>query len=127
VILSCPTLPFNPTFNIVDDDMQQTLKPIAPHSMSISPTGHVLLSMDTALARDCLGWGKNHDYELGTGKRGVVGSPTVLQDANGQRLMLRSRKAREVKDMQGKVWKRNVEVQEELVAGHGNSAIYWRL
>ncbi|KAG2028224.1 hypothetical protein BDR03DRAFT_1030773, partial [Suillus americanus] len=51
----------------------RTMSPILPHAISVSPTGHVLLTLDTqahggpgGLGRDLVVWGTNHDYQLGT-------------------------------------------------------------
>lgn len=105
-----------------------------PETISISPTGHVLLSLDTRLragpgggGRDVIAWGANLDYQLGTGKRGSVATPTVIQTVDGGRFMLQSKRAREVRDMQGQVWKKGVEVEQRAVAGWNNSVVYWRV
>jgi hypothetical protein len=41
--------------------------------------------------------------------------------------MLKKVRAKEVRDLQGKVWKRGVDVEQRGVAGYGNSIIYWRI
>ncbi|EMD38580.1 hypothetical protein CERSUDRAFT_113764 [Gelatoporia subvermispora B] len=112
----------------------KNLQPIEPHHISISPTGHVLLTLDTlfqagpgAGGRDVLAWGANYDYQLGNGRRGSLATPTTLQSAEGGRFMLRHRKADEVRDLQGKVWKKGVEVEQHAVAGWGNSMVYWKV
>ncbi|CAL1704214.1 unnamed protein product [Somion occarium] len=110
------------------------LQPIQPHAISISPTGHVLLTLDTlarsgpgAGGRDLLVWGANSEYQLGNGKRGSVASPRNLEGPDGERFMLGKKKAKEVKDLLGNVWKRGVEVEQCALAGPGNSVVYWKI
>lgn len=117
-----------------DNEAAKNLQAIVPHAMSISPTGHVLLTLDThQLAgpggggRDIVAWGANMEYQLGNGRRGSVASPTAMERADGKRFMLYDRKAREVRDMQGRVYGRNVAVEQRAVAGWGNSVVYWRI
>ena len=109
------------------------MQPIHPHTLSVSPDGHVLLTLDTlsrtgpgGAGRDLLVWGANQDFQLGNGKRGSVASPWALQTTDGQRVILGKRKA-DVKDLQGRVWKRGVEVEQCAVAGVGNSVVYWKI
>ena len=113
--------------------------------MSASPTGHVLLTLDTLErsgppsggGRDLFAWGKNHDYQLGNGKRTSLATPITLDvSANptsdsktvvpSGRVMLMKRKA-DVKDLQGKLWKKKVEVEQRAVAGYSSSLVYWRI
>ncbi|KAH9842348.1 RCC1/BLIP-II [Rhodofomes roseus] len=115
-------------------EKHNNLQPIMPHDISVSPTGHVLLTLDTlarggpgATGRDLLSWGANYEYQLGNGKRGSSASPTALQGADGARFMLARKKANEVRDLQGKVWKRGVEVEQTALAGWGNSVVYWKI
>lgn len=114
------------------DDKEQRLSPIIPHAISVSPTGHVLLSLDTQLragpggsGRDLVVWGLNRDYQLGTGKRSNLNSPATLERPEGGRFILAKRRAT-VRDLSGKVWKKNVEVEQCAVAGYGNSVVYWK-
>ncbi|KAG1891351.1 regulator of chromosome condensation 1/beta-lactamase-inhibitor protein II [Suillus subluteus] len=111
----------------------RTMSPILPHAISVSPTGHVLLTLDTqahggpgGLGRDLVVWGTNHDYQLGTGKRSSLPVPTTLERPEGGRFILGQRKAL-VRDLAGKVWKKKVEVEQCAVAGYGNSIIYWKI
>jgi alpha-tubulin suppressor-like RCC1 family protein len=111
----------------------QTMSPILPHAISVSPTGHVLLTLDTqahgglgGLGRDLVVWGTNHDYQLGTGKRSSLPVPTTLEHPEGGRFILGQRKA-PVRDLAGNVWKKKVEVEQCAVAGYGNSIIYWKI
>lgn len=97
-----------------------------PKDISVSPTGHVLATLDTGSERDLLGWGANYEYELGNGRRGSVAVPTVLEMAGG-RMMLSKRRANELRDLSGKVWKRGVDVEQCAVAGWGSSLIYWKI
>lgn len=72
-------------------------------------------------------WGKNYESELGNGKRASVAVPTPLAMEDGERLMLMSMKAKEVKDLDGKLWKRGVKVEQKVATGYGNSVVYWRI
>lgn len=76
--------------------------------------------------RDLLVWGANQEYQLGNGKRGSLASPVALNGPDGQRLML-GKRAADVKDLGGKVWKRGVQVEQCAVAGWGSSLIYWKI
>ncbi|KAJ3908556.1 regulator of chromosome condensation 1/beta-lactamase-inhibitor protein II [Lentinula edodes] len=109
------------------DDATKSLQPITPYSISVSPTGHVLLTLNSNLGRDLLAWGKNYNYELGNGKRSGLAVPTTLNDADGDRFLLRRKKAKEVLDLQGHVWKRDVEVEQKAVAGYNSSAVFWKV
>lgn len=109
------------------------MQPIHPHQISVSPDGHVLLTLETlsragpgGAGRDLLVWGANQDFQLGNGKRGSLAAPAALLAPNGGRVILGKRKA-DVKDMQGRVWKKGVEVEQCAVAGWGNSVVYWRI
>lgn len=95
--------------------------------MSVSPTGHVLLTLDSAGGRDLFSWGKNFDYELGNGKRSSVAMPTTLIAHDGERFILQRKKAKEVLDGQGYVWKRGVEVEQRAIAGYSSSAVFWKV
>ncbi|KAI0262866.1 regulator of chromosome condensation 1/beta-lactamase-inhibitor protein II [Gloeopeniophorella convolvens] len=110
------------------------LQPITPQALSVSPDGHVLLTLDTharagpgGSGRDLLAWGTNYDYQVGNGRRASIAVPTTLECANGSRLMLNKRRAAVVRDPQGRVWRRGVDVEQVAVAGHGLSLIYWRI
>ncbi|KAI8998804.1 RCC1/BLIP-II [Trametes punicea] len=112
----------------------KNLQAIVPETISISPTGHVLLTLDTRKhagpgggGKDVVAWGANFDYQLGNGKRGSVPTPTVLQTPDGERLMLQRRVAKEVRDMRGQVWKKSIEVEQRAVAGWNNSVVYWKI
>ncbi|THH13845.1 hypothetical protein EW146_g6425 [Bondarzewia mesenterica] len=104
------------------------LQPITPRSLSVAPDGHVLLTLDTISqagpgggGQDLFAWGSNYDYQVGNGKRTSIAVPATLSRPDGNRFMLMKTKAAEVKDAKGKVWKKNVEVEQVAVAGHGNS------
>lgn len=77
--------------------------------------------------RDLVVWGKNYESELGNGKKSSVPVPTTLETPEGGRFMLRKRKAKEVKDLHGKVWKRRVQVEQQAVVGFGSSAVFWKI
>ncbi|KAJ3541331.1 hypothetical protein NM688_g6101 [Phlebia brevispora] len=96
------------------------LQPIYPHDISISPTGHVLLTLDTLArsgpgggGRDLLVWGLNQEYQLGNGKRGSIASPMILHAPDGQRFML-GRRTADIKDLSGKLWRKGVQVEQFL-------------
>ncbi|KAI0303365.1 RCC1/BLIP-II [Multifurca ochricompacta] len=102
------------------------LQPIEPHTLSVSPDGHVLLALETQAragpggsGRDLLGWGTNYDYQVGNGKRASIAVPTTLEPGEA------TRKVRA--DPQGRVWKRGVDVEQVALAGYGNSLVYWRI
>ena len=71
-------------------------------------------------------WGLNHDYQLGTGKRSSLNAAATLERPEGGRFILARRKAT-VKDLSGKVWKKNVEVEQCAIAGYSNSVAYWKI
>jgi len=119
-----------------DSDKLGRLEPITPEEIVISPTGHVLLALNSSAessgigGRDLMVWGRNHDSELGNGKKGSLAVPTVLQTSSnddGERFMLKSRSAKEVKDVHGKVWKKNVKVEQHAASGWKNSVVYWKI
>ena len=124
--------------------------------MAISPTGHVLASVDSSADSNGVGgddvyiWGRNFEGELGNGKKSSLATPlnVALEPAphigvsfgglpvakgpidparEDQRLMLTERKANEVKDLKGRVWKRGVKVKQSVAAGYGTSAVYWKI
>lgn len=104
-----------------------------PEEISISPTGHVLVTLNSSMSLDGIGgrdlmvWGKNSESELGNGRKGSVAVPAPLATEDGERLMLTNMKAKEVKDLHGKLWKRDVKVEQKVATGYGNSAVYWRI
>ncbi len=107
-----------------------------PHSLSVSPDGHVLLSLEThagagpgGSGRDLFAWGMNYDYQVGNGRRASIAVPTTLEPAEGlgDRIMLEKRRATVVRDPQGLVWRRGVEVEQVAVGGFGTSLVYWRI
>lgn len=73
-----------------------------------------------------MAWGLNHEYQLGTGKRTSLNAPTTLERPEGGRFILAKRKAT-VKDLSGKVWKKNAEVEQCAIAGCGSSVVYWKI
>jgi len=119
-------------FLVADNDRIRALEPVMPEEISISPTGHVLLALnfvtiDGIGGRDLMVWGKNYESELGNGRKASVAVPTPLVMEDGERFMLMRMKGKEVKDLHGKVWKRGVKVEQTVVTGYGNSAVYWRI
>jgi hypothetical protein len=110
------------------------MEAILPHDISISPTGHVLLTLDTLASsttdlggRDLVVWGSNQDYQLGIGKRGSVASPMWLHRPDGSRFMLGRKKAALLRDLEGKEWKRGIKVEQRAIALRGSSVVYWRI
>lgn len=116
-----------------DSEQTNNLQPIQPHDITVSPTGHVLLTLDTlsrsgpgAGGRDLVAWGANQEYQLGNGKRGSVASPTTMETADGERFMLGTKRA-SVRDLSGKVWKKGVDVEQRAATGFGSSVVYWKI
>ncbi|KAH9057096.1 RCC1/BLIP-II [Lactarius deliciosus] len=110
------------------------LQPIVPHAVSVSPDGHVLLALDTCAhagpgggGMDLLAWGTNYDYQVGNGKRASIAVPATLGTEDGDRIMLQKQRAKVVRDLQGRVLGRSVEVEQVAIAGYGNSLLYWRI
>jgi len=110
------------------------LQPIIPHAVSVSPDGHVLLALDTYAhsgpgggGMDLLAWGTNYDYQVGNGKRASIGVPATLETEGGDRIMLQKQRAKAVRDLQGRVLARSVDVEQVAIAGYGNSLVYWRI
>lgn len=119
---------------IIDSEQTNNLQPIAPHALSVSPDGHVLLSLETHAGagpggggRDLFAWGTNYDYQVGNGKRVSVAVPTTVEPIEGDRIMLEKRRAKLVRDPQGRVWRRGVEVEQVAIGGFGTSFVYWRI
>lgn len=111
----------------------QNMQPIRPHAVAISPTGHVLVTLETLAGssgmyggRDLVVWGANYDYQLGIGKRGNMANATTLHRPDGSRYLLQKVEAT-VKDLEGKVWRKKVEVEQTAVAGNKASVVYWRI
>ena len=109
------------------------MQPIRPRTVSISPTGHVLVTLETLTesngaygGRDLVVWGANYEYQLGIGKRGNTANAVTLHRPDGSRYLLHRVEAT-VKDLEGKVWKENVEVEQTAVAGNKTSVVYWRV
>jgi hypothetical protein len=50
----------------------------------------------------------------------------TLERPEGGRFIL-SRHKTTVRDLSGNVWKKNVEVEQCAVSGHGNSIVYWKI
>lgn len=71
-------------------------------------------------------WGTNQASELGNEKRSSVAAPTHLASSEGgERVMLRRKTVAEVRSLAGKVWKKNVTVEQRAVGGYRSSIIYW--
>lgn len=114
------------------DDQTSAMQPIGPRDVAVSPTGHILLTLNTAgtdasAGKDLVVWGRNHAYELGTGRAKSLPAPTTLFTPDGARVMLRRQRAKEVRALDGSVWKRNVEVVQQAAVGYNSSAVYWRI
>src|ERR1700709_65558 len=113
--LSNPLYTYKP---FADNEKSQSMSPILPNAISVSPTGHVLLTLDTQAhggpggsGRDLIAWGLNHDYQLGTGRRSSLPVPTTLEHPEGGRFILGRRTAL-VKDLAGKVWKKSADIEQ---------------
>lgn len=109
------------------------MQPISPHAVSVSPTGHVLVTLETLVGsagiyggRDLVAWGANYDYQLGIGKRGNRANAVTLHRPDGSRYLLQKVEAT-VKDLEGNVWKNKAEVEQVAVAGNKASVVYWRV
>jgi hypothetical protein len=133
-VFSCLNAVVSSNVYVVDSELSKSLEVILPHDVSISPVGHVLLTLDTLArsgagtgGRDLLVWGANYDYQLGSGKRGSVAAPTTLQRPDGSRFMLMQKRADVVKDLKGSVWRTGVNVEQRAVALHGGSLVYWKI
>jgi hypothetical protein len=120
--------------HVIDSEKTNKLQPIAPHSLSVSPDGHVLLSLEThagagpgGSGRDLFAWGTNYDYQVGNGKRGSIAVPTTLEPIEGDRIMLEKRRAKFVRDPLGRMWRRGVDVEQVAIGGFGTSFVYWRI
>lgn len=119
--------------HVAVNDRTNTLEAIKPAEITVSPSGHVLLAMQSSADSNGVGgddvmvWGRNFDYELGNGKKSNLPTPVHLDIAEGERLMLMERRAAEVKDLHGKVWKKGVKVRQQVAAGYGTSAVYWKI
>ncbi|KIL54383.1 hypothetical protein M378DRAFT_1056668 [Amanita muscaria Koide BX008] len=76
------------------NEQRKRLRPIRPYHISISPSRHVPLTLDSdgIGGRDLVAWGKNLDGELGNGKKVSVGVPKTMEGEDGERLMLVSKK-----------------------------------
>ncbi|PPR04949.1 hypothetical protein CVT24_010407 [Panaeolus cyanescens] len=114
-------------------DKLHGLTPVTPEEISISPDGHVIMALNSSEdshgvgGRDVMVWGKNYGHELGNGKKASSAVPINLEGPDGSRLMLMSRKAKQVKDLQGQVWKKGVKVEQRALAGDGSSVVYWKI
>ncbi|KAF8921438.1 regulator of chromosome condensation 1/beta-lactamase-inhibitor protein II [Mucidula mucida] len=111
------------------DESRKTMVPILPRAISLSSTGHVLMTLDTSAGknqgRDLYVWGKNHDSELGNGKKSSLPVPTTLS-AGEERIMLYEKRGVKVMDLQGRVWGR-VDVEQKALAGFNSSMVYWKI
>ncbi|KAJ7470577.1 regulator of chromosome condensation 1/beta-lactamase-inhibitor protein II [Mycena latifolia] len=107
------------------NDATQRLQGIAPQSISISPTGHVLATLDPSSGgRDLHAWGRNIDYELGNGRKASVPSPMPVDSGNG-RLLLQRKETKTVQNLRGGKG-RNMLVEQVVAVGFGCTIIYWR-
>lgn len=121
-------------YEMIDSEDSESLQPIVIHSLSASKTGHAFLTLDTLTrsggdvngGRDLFAWGLGRDYQLGTGKKTNLASPSILEFPGSGRVMMMKKKA-EVRDMGGRIWKRNVEVEQTAVAGYNASIVFWKI
>jgi hypothetical protein len=120
------------TFRTSDSEVKKSMQPIVPHAVVISPTGHILLTLNTSSeadvgGRDLMVWGKNSESELGNGKKSSLAAPTTLETPEGDRFMLKKLKAKEVRDLRGRIWGCGVEVEQCAAVGFGSSMVYWKI
>ncbi|KZT57038.1 RCC1/BLIP-II protein [Calocera cornea HHB12733] len=115
------------------NDATQALEALSPRAIAVSPTGHVLLTLNaltsTNAGYDVLAWGQNRSSELGNGKQVPVPLPGYVRSFRpepGARLMVREGRG-EVRDLEGRRWGRKVDVRETVVAGYGCTAVYWKI
>ncbi|OJA15659.1 hypothetical protein AZE42_10934 [Rhizopogon vesiculosus] len=87
------------------NENSQSMSPILPYAISVSPAGHVLLTLDTQAhggpggsGRDLIAWGLNHDYQLGSGKRSGLPVSMTLEHPEGS-LFILGRRTAPVKDL----------------------------
>jgi hypothetical protein len=113
-------------------DATGKLEAIQPHAVTISPTGHVLLTLDTLRhagggigGRDLMVWGTNQSSELGNEKRSSLAVPTSLTSSDGERVMLKRKTAARVETLGGDVWGKKISVEQRAVGGYRNSVLYW--
>ncbi|KZO95773.1 RCC1/BLIP-II protein [Calocera viscosa TUFC12733] len=115
------------------NDSTKALEALPPKAISVSPTGHVVVTLDaisdTNAGYDVLAWGQNRSYELGNGKQVPAPLPGYVKSFRpepGSRLMVRETKE-VVRDLKGKVRGRKVPVQETVVTGWGCTVVYWKI
>ncbi|KIY68636.1 RCC1/BLIP-II protein [Cylindrobasidium torrendii FP15055 ss-10] len=112
------------------DEGKGKVVPIVPRAISVSATGHVLMTLDTSrgqrVGRDLYTWGKNYDSELGNGRKSSQPMPNPLS-VGDDRVILDSQRRARVLDLQGRVWGKNVAVEQTALAGYNNSFVYWKL
>ncbi|KAJ7285663.1 regulator of chromosome condensation 1/beta-lactamase-inhibitor protein II [Mycena rebaudengoi] len=111
------------------NEATQRLQCVLPHSISISRSGHVLATLNPLSGgRDLYAWGRNQDYEVGNGKKTSVPAPIPVEAEDGLgRVLLQKRRAKEVRDLEGRIWGRGVAVEQRAIGGSGSSIIYWSL
>lgn len=132
---SCHLSKTNRNLCVTVSEKTNNLRPIVPHALCVSLDGHVLLSLEThagagpggGSGRDLFVWGTNYDYQVGNGSRASIAVPTTLDPVEGDRIMLEKRRAKLVRDPQGRVWRRGVEVEQVAIGGFGTSLVYWRI
>ncbi|GAA94139.1 hypothetical protein E5Q_00787 [Mixia osmundae IAM 14324] len=128
-------------------DHHQSIAPIAVHDLSVSST-HCAITLDNAVVqhdakfgRDVFVWGHNESYQLGTGKRSNLAVPQHLPPlpypnpakiSNAPESALSSGTPSPMAHHRlqlataTKVEGRKM-VEEAIVAGHGSTAVYWRI
>ncbi|KAK2460566.1 hypothetical protein APHAL10511_007036 [Amanita phalloides] len=111
------------------NEATRCLEPIQPQSVVISPSGHIMVTLNTSRAakgagRDLVVWGRNADGELGNGKRASVAGARAVEGAGGRVLL--GMRVGELRDARGRVSGQG-QVEQRAAAGDGNSAIYWRV
>ena len=120
------------TVLILVNEALNSTQAIRPHTLSVSSSGHALLSLaSTGASHDLLTWGANSSYQLGNGKRANASLPFYMREfgagAGAGRMMLGQGRVDVLKAVDGKKVGWGVQVEQWPVAGSGASAVYWRV
>ncbi|OLL24992.1 Protein FMP25, mitochondrial [Neolecta irregularis DAH-3] len=98
--------------------------PIIPRYLSTS-SSHTFIVLDSSASgfgNDVYAIGSNYDYQLGTGKRNSINSPTAIPGLDGGRMQLMPKRKMKCKTPNGKM--KNMNVEQRIWAGKKVSVIY---